>query len=430
MDRAAEGERRFASRLSPKLQPGSVAPFRPEARFEARARGARRPSPRRRRGSGAAPCGEPRRRRAPRGAPTPRGPPPGAPLRRHGLRRRAAAPRLRGRGSASAHPPGRGRCLPSAAARASSLAKSGSPPRRSARRSAKDWGRRGRFPGALPAPRHHEASPGARQRDVEGAHLLGGALARPLRLEVVEAGRRGTEELVLLRLVAPAHPQRLAPPARLLLDAEQVDVVEVEPLGLVHGHDAHRVALRRARRALEGIRRPGGGVPQVARHAGRVGETLLEPRRELAEEALEVAEAMAAYEARRLARLRQHHAAQALDEAVRGLLLEGRAQLPRDRGAQRRGSPPSRRRARARECPRAPRAPPPGPRRPARRGAGRRCHGARPRGAGAPAPRAASTRRRARPPTASAARRRARGCRSGRRSRAPAPRRRCTSRRW
>jgi hypothetical protein len=94
----------------------------------------------------------------------------------------------------------------------------------------------------------------------------------------------------------------------------------------VHGHDAHGVADRRARRSFEGVGLARSRLAQGARHARRVRRAALEPAEQLAQEPLEVREPVTAEVARRLAGLEQHDPAQPLDEAVRRLALEGEAQ--------------------------------------------------------------------------------------------------------
>src|SRR5205807_2313610 len=106
-----------------------------------------------------------------------------------------------------------------------------------------------------------------------------------------------------------------------LVELEQVDVREVEPLGAMDGEDRDRVLPALARPSLLCLLRLGDAPAQQAEDPGDVAAPLFERRQELAEEAVEVGQAVGPEIAGRLRGLEQEEPAQALDETVRRVLL-------------------------------------------------------------------------------------------------------------
>ncbi len=178
-----------------------------------------------------------------------------------------------------------------------------------------------------PAAGEHEAVLGAGHRHVEQAHPLGGLDHAAVGLDAIEAGSRRAEQAVF-EAVAPAAGlgAGAAVPRRRLVELEQVDVLEVEPLGAMDGEHLDRVLGAVLGAPLLGLAGLGHAAPQGAQDGGGVAAALLDGGEHLAEEALQVGQPVGAEVAGRLGGLDQGEPAQALDEDVRRLGLEGAAE--------------------------------------------------------------------------------------------------------
>ena len=174
----------------------------------------------------------------------------------------------------------------------------------------------------------HEALLRARGRDVEQTHALGGVHQRALGREHRQPRLGPAEQHEADVAAAPLDAARapvVAP--RAAIRGEQIDVLPVEPLRAVDAEHVHRLVRRRARTAFLVLARQRAGTAQERDHRGRRAGGLLERLHQIAEEAIEVRDAVAAEVAPGLAGLERHAFAQALDEALRRLALERNAQL-------------------------------------------------------------------------------------------------------
>jgi hypothetical protein len=168
---------------------------------------------------------------------------------------------------------------------------------------------------------------GSRHRDIEGAHALGGFDAGALGLDAVVAqGGRAEEAEFDTAVVQPAGCGARSGVARLFVELGEVDVLEVEPFGAVDGHHLDGVRGAVLRPPLFGLARFGDAAAQGAEDRGQIAAAGLDGGEELAEEAVEVGEAVGAEVTGGLDRFGEEEAAELLDEDIGRLGLEGAAE--------------------------------------------------------------------------------------------------------
>src|SRR6185312_11595765 len=107
-----------------------------------------------------------------------------------------------------------------------------------------------------------------------------------LSLDLAEAQGRGTEKAILKTSVYTTGPGAGTPiVGRLLVELDEVDVLEVQPLGAVDGEDGDGVLRSFRGPPLLGLPRIGNAAAQGAEDGRHVAAPLFHRREELAEEA-------------------------------------------------------------------------------------------------------------------------------------------------